>query len=81
VLDDGDSEVAARGEFGFNYIVRDDRPELKAGNLRFAFARTSAPFIVILDADFCPRSDFLKNVLPYFLRGSQACHPTDTAIL
>jgi cellulose synthase/poly-beta-1,6-N-acetylglucosamine synthase-like glycosyltransferase len=69
VLDDGDSEVAARsaGEFGFNYIVRDDRPELKkAGNLRFAFARTSAPFIVILDADFCPRSDFLKNVLPYF---------------
>jgi hypothetical protein len=29
VLDDGDSEVAARsaGEFGFNYIVRDDRVE------------------------------------------------------
>jgi hypothetical protein len=31
VLDDGDSEVAKkRGEFGFNYIVRDDRPELKS---------------------------------------------------
>lgn len=28
----------------------------KAGNLRYAFARTSGEAVVIFDADFCPRS-------------------------
>lgn len=69
VLDDRNSADAraAAQEFGFNYIVREDRPQLKkAGNLRWAFARTTSPFITILDADFCPRPDFLINVIPYF---------------
>lgn len=39
----------------------------KAGNLRYAFARTSAEAIVILDADFCPRADFIRETVPYFL--------------
>ena len=47
-------------------IRRDDRPEMKkAGNLRYAFARTSGDAIVIFDADFCPRSDFLRETTPY----------------
>lgn len=49
-------------------IRRDNRPELKkAGNLRYAFARTSGEVISIFDADFCPRADFLRETLPYLV--------------
>ena len=37
----------------------------KSGNLRYAFARTSGEYMVILDADFAPRPDFLTETLPY----------------
>jgi cellulose synthase (UDP-forming) len=68
VLDDGDrgevGELAA--EFGFDYVVRPNRGHLKkAGNLQYAFSRTSGDHIVILDADFCPRPDFLQHLVPY----------------
>ncbi|CAM9997739.1 unnamed protein product, partial [Ectocarpus fasciculatus] len=70
VLDDGakDEVKALAGAYGFQYIRRDNRPELKkAGNLRYAFARTSGEVIVIFDADFCPRPDFLRETLPYLV--------------
>ncbi|KAK4201912.1 nucleotide-diphospho-sugar transferase [Triangularia verruculosa] len=66
VLDDGDQPTikALAEKYGFNYIVRDDRPRLrKAGNLRWAFARTEGEFFAIFDADFCPRPDFLKELV------------------
>lgn len=66
VLDDGAKDTVRRlaEHYGFNYIVRDDRPRLKkAGNLRWAFTRTSADFFVIFDADFCPRPDFVKELV------------------
>ncbi len=68
VLDDGPSEEARlmAGSFGYTYIHRDDWPAgKKAGNLRHAFARTSAEYLVIFDADFAPRHDFLAETLPY----------------
>ncbi|KAF9562956.1 nucleotide-diphospho-sugar transferase [Agrocybe pediades] len=68
VLDDGglDTVKALAERFGFNYISRDDKPHLKkAGNLRYAFARTKGDFFAIFDADFCPRRDFLDEMLPY----------------
>jgi cellulose synthase/poly-beta-1,6-N-acetylglucosamine synthase-like glycosyltransferase len=68
VLDDGPSDEArsVAESFGFDYIRRPDRPAFKkAGNLRHAFALTSAEFLVILDADFAPRRDFLAETLPY----------------
>jgi cellulose synthase (UDP-forming) len=68
VLDDGPSDEArSLCEFyGFGYIRRPDLPAFKkAGNLRHAFARTSAEYLVILDADFAPRRDFLAETLPY----------------
>lgn len=70
VMDDGNldavKELAAR--YGFLYRVRDDRPRLKkAGNLRWNFARTTGEFFAIFDADFCPRPDFLKEILPEHL--------------
>ncbi|CAM9653875.1 unnamed protein product, partial [Ectocarpus fasciculatus] len=40
----------------------------KAGNLRYAFARTSGDAVVIFEADFCPKvwlTDFLKDTTPY----------------
>jgi cellulose synthase (UDP-forming) len=68
VLDDGPSGEAqsVAASFGFHYIRRPDLAAgKKAGNLRYAFARTSAEFLVIFDADFAPRRDFLAETLPY----------------
>jgi cellulose synthase (UDP-forming) len=68
VLDDGPDEEARAmaGEFGYRYIHREDWPAgKKAGNLRYAFSRTSAGLFVIFDADFAPRPDFLTETLPY----------------
>lgn len=70
VLDDGAEErVALRAQkFGFHYIARSDRPHLKkAGNIRWAFARTSGDYFAIFDADFCPRPDFLLETVPVCL--------------
>jgi len=68
VLDDGASEAAAAlaGNHGFCYLVRPDRGWMrKAGNLRHGFAHSDGEFIVILDADFAPRSDLPLELLPY----------------
>jgi cellulose synthase (UDP-forming) len=71
VLDDADDsttkELAKKHEF--NYLVRDDRGHFKkAGNLRHGFINSNNEFIVILDADFRPRYDFLDELLPYFYK-------------
>jgi cellulose synthase (UDP-forming) len=69
VLDDGaDPEAGFLAEtFGFTYVLRPDRGRMrKAGNLRYAFAHTAGELIVIFDADFTPRPDFLAETLPYF---------------
>ncbi len=68
VLDDGPSDeaLAVSESFGFSYIRRPDlRAFKKSGNLRYAFARTSGEYVIILDADFAPRRDFLAETLPY----------------
>jgi cellulose synthase (UDP-forming) len=68
VLDDGaneDAESFASG-FGFRYRVRPNRGWLKkAGNLRHGYENSTGDFIVIFDADFAPRDDFLNELLPY----------------
>jgi cellulose synthase (UDP-forming) len=67
VLDDGDSDEARRLAmyFGFGYIRRPVHTHKKSGNLNYAFARTNGEHIVIFDADFRPRRDFLDETLPY----------------
>jgi len=53
VLDDGASDAvkALAEKYGYTYFLRDDRPRLKkAGNLRWAFARTTGDFFNIYDA-------------------------------
>lgn len=68
VLDDGPSDVAKAlaSDFGFVYIRRPNlKQHKKSGNLKYAFDRTEGDFIVIFDADFRPRADFLTETLPY----------------
>lgn len=68
VLDDADRDAVRvlAAEFGFDYIVRPDRGHLrKSGNLRHAFSVSDSDLVVIFDADFCPRPDFLQHLVPY----------------
>jgi len=68
VLDDGPSDEAAEmaDAFGFTYARRPNiRQFKKTGNLKYGFERTRGEYIVIFDADFRPRSDFLAETLPY----------------
>ena len=70
-LDDADrAEVGVlASQFKFDYRVRENRGWYKkAGNLRHGFEISSGEFIVIFDADFVPRRDFLAEMLPYFFQ-------------
>ena len=68
VLDDSASpelKVMARS-FGFAYATRPDRGWYKkSGNLLYGFEISEGEFILLLDADFAPRSDLLDETLPY----------------
>lgn len=69
VLDDTRREWL--GEYceavGARYVTRDNNRHAKAGNLNNGLAvtaaRTNAPLILVLDADFAPRADFLKRTV------------------
>ncbi len=69
VLDDGArpelKDLARR--LGFAYATRPDRGWFKkSGNLKYGFEISDGDFILLLDADFAPRSDLLFETLPYF---------------
>ena len=49
------------------YFDRPDNEGAKAGNLNHALGLTSSPYVVTLDADMIPRSDFLLKTIPYFV--------------
>jgi cellulose synthase (UDP-forming) len=68
VLDDSAREEvrALAAQYGYRYVVRANRGELrKAGNLINAFGLSDGEFIVVLDADFAVRPDFLYETMPY----------------
>src|SRR4051794_35302598 len=54
-------------EAGARYITRANNDHAKAGNLnnalRVTAAQTNAPVILVLDADFAPRPDFLRRTV------------------
>ena len=52
---------------GVGYFDRPDNEGAKAGNLNAALARTSAPYVVTLDADMIVQRDFLMQTIPYFI--------------
>jgi cellulose synthase (UDP-forming) len=69
VLDDGpgDPELRETAEaLGFTYVRRPNPGHhKKSGNLAYALRGTSGEHVVIFDADFRPRPDFLAETLPY----------------
>ena len=61
-------EMRALAErMGIGYFDRPDNKGAKAGNLNAAMARTSAPFVVTLDADMIVQRGFLMQTIPYFI--------------
>ncbi|MEX0428507.1 SGNH hydrolase domain-containing protein [Nocardioides sp. DS6] len=69
VLDDGarDEVRQLAAAHGFVYHSRPDRGHFKkAGNLRYGFEHSDADLILVLDADFVPRTDMLRELVPYF---------------
>lgn len=69
ILDDGRRPwLAERCEdMGVNYVTRPDSRGKKAGNHNHALSTTSAPFILSLDADFVPFSNFLYRTIGFML--------------
>jgi cellulose synthase/poly-beta-1,6-N-acetylglucosamine synthase-like glycosyltransferase len=73
ILDDStdgsfaDSERAAAAlrerSIDASAVHRDDRRGFKAGALAEGLSRSREPFIAMLDADYVPSSDFLKNCM------------------
>lgn len=51
---------------GAGYITRPDNKGAKAGNINHALAVTDAEFVMVLDADFVPRRDFLMRTMGFF---------------
>ncbi len=61
-------EMRALAErMGIGYFDRPDNEGAKAGNLNAAMARTSAPYVVTLDADMIVQRGFLMQTIPYFI--------------
>jgi cellulose synthase (UDP-forming) len=68
VLDDGGRawlrDLCA--EKGAGYLTRPDNSHAKAGNINAALRRTEGAFFMVLDADFVPRTDFLRRTMGFF---------------
>ncbi|NNF35567.1 MAG: glycosyltransferase, partial [Saprospiraceae bacterium] len=52
--------------YDIRHITRSNRQGYKAGALKEAMKYARGNFICIFDADFLPKPDFLRRVLPYF---------------
>jgi len=68
VLDDSAREQVRdlAGKYGFQYVVRPNPGQMKkAGNLTHALTVSDSEFIVVIDADFAVRPDFLMETMPY----------------
>ena len=53
-------------QLGCNYMTRPDNRHAKAGNLNYAFPRTTGEFLVVFDADFVPTRNFLTRTIGFF---------------
>ncbi len=58
-------EYKAKG-FNIEFIHRVDRTGFKAGALQNGMKVCKGEFIAIFDADFLPKTDFLRSTLPHF---------------
>ena len=86
VLDDSDDEtvdmvrqkVEEYQNLGFDIrqIQRPDRTGFKAGALAYGLGMAKGDFFAIFDADFMPKSDFLKKTVGYFSDAEIGCVQT-----
>ena len=78
VLDDGRrswvAELAAAK--GARYLTRADNRHAKAGNINAALQRTTSDLILVLDADFVPRTHTLWRLVGFFRDPQIACVQT-----
>ncbi len=68
VLDESADQVlkAMARDFGFAYAHRPNRGWYKkSGNLMYGYLISDADYVLLLDADFAPRSDLLAETVPY----------------
>ena len=76
VLDDSDDDTRAIAEravqrlaeegVDISYVHRVNRRGFKAGALEAGLEAAKGEFIAIFDADFTPKPDFLKRLIPHF---------------
>jgi cellulose synthase (UDP-forming) len=68
ILDDkGNIEYQRLAEkYGCGYFAREDRRDAKAGNLNYAFQRTSGDLILTLDADQVPDPEIIQKLIGFF---------------
>jgi len=76
VLDDSTDETTALAQARVDYyrqqgfdialIHRPERTGFKAGALQRGLETARGEFVVIFDADFVPKTDFLQRVIPHF---------------
>ncbi|MFT7599065.1 MAG: cellulose synthase (UDP-forming) [Acidimicrobiales bacterium] len=69
VLDDRASEEIHQAalRWGATYMARPNRGWMKkAGNIQYGYGQSKGDLILVLDADFAVRPDFLEHTLPYF---------------
>lgn len=59
---------------GVGYITRAGNRFFKAGNLNNALSETSEEFVIVVDADFALRPEFIERTLPLF------CDPAIAAV-
>lgn len=52
--------------FDIHHVHRDNREGFKAGALKEGLVTAKGEFVAIFDADFIPKRNFLKIVLPFF---------------
>ncbi len=57
---------ALAAKLGCHYIKRADNKHFKAGNVNNALAQTSGELVVLFDADFVPKSNFLTRTVGFF---------------
>ncbi len=61
-----EAEKLSKEGVDVKYLHREDRRGFKAGALAEGLAAARGELIAVFDADFIPRPDFLKKVVPYF---------------
>ena len=77
ILDDSNDDTVGKAKrkvayyqekgFDIQYIQREDRVGFKAGALDYGLKTAKGKFVAIFDADFLPSTEFLNDILPYFV--------------